>query len=139
MKNYLFLVPILFCFTGCEIENDLSRKSSEKAELSKGDLISKGLFEAQSGITVSGKVNIYNYNGQKKLELLDFSISNGPDLKVYLSTSNSANAYINLGALNPEKMYIIPEGADLAAYNYVLIHCQQYNHLFAIAKLNSPL
>lgn len=139
MKNYLFLIPILFCFTSCEIENDLSQKNQDKTELSKGDLIANGLFEPQGGITVSGRVNIYNVNGEKKLELSNFSISSGPDLKVYLSTSNSPNEYINLGALDFGRTYIIPEGVDLSNYKYVLIHCQQYNHLFAIAKLNSIL
>jgi len=54
---------------------------------------------------------------------------------VYLSKSNTPTDFVNLGNLNPATVYSIPQSVDLKEYKFVLIHCQQYNHLFAVAEL----
>jgi hypothetical protein len=69
--------------------------------------------------------------------LESFSISDGPDLKVYLSKSDSPTEFINLGDLIPSTVYPIPAEVDFSDYSFVLIHCQQYDHLYAIAALQS--
>jgi hypothetical protein len=95
----------------------------------------QGVFSPTSGINGSGIVKIYLENNQYKLALENYSISSGPDLKVYLSKSNTPTDFVNLGNLNSSTVYSIPQNIDIKDYKFVLIHCQQYNHLFAVAEL----
>lgn len=129
MEKILFLLISLFCLVSCEMED-----GPEVLDIGNTVLLSEGTFEPTSGINVSGSAKIYTRNGQRKVVLDGFSISNGPDLKVYLSASDSPSDFINLGALTTATAYSIPDQVNLADYPYVLIHCQQYNHLFAIAE-----
>jgi hypothetical protein len=72
------------------------------------------------------------------LKLENFSTSNGPDLKVYLSTAASPSDYISLGDLkstNGNQVYVITGSPDFSAYRFVLIHCERYNHLYGSAEL----
>ncbi|MFC4818302.1 DM13 domain-containing protein [Flavobacterium sp. GCM10023249] len=128
MKKIVFLIISAFCLISCEADSDLS--------LIQPVVLSDGEFEATSGITVTGFAKIYKENSDRKVVLENFSISEGPDLKVYLSTSSSPESFISLGDLTSATEYSIPKGIDLSAYPYVLIHCEQYNHLYAIAQQN---
>jgi hypothetical protein len=121
MKKILFLLFSAFCLISCEADDDVNVE------------LSKGTFEPTSGIDVTGSAKIYLKNGERKVVLDNFSISEGPDLKVYLSTSAAPDTFINLGDLTEATEYSIPSQVNLGTYSYVLIHCQQYNHLFAIA------
>lgn len=94
-----------------------------------------GIFVPTSGISVSGATKIYLENGSYKLQLENFNITEGPDLKVYLSQSASPDQFLNLGNLTSQTVYSIPQSVVISEYSHVLIHCQQYNHLFAIAEL----
>lgn len=103
-----------------------------------GELKYKGMFRPTQWIMVSGEARIYTMGGDSFLQLDSFSVSSGPDLKVYLSKKDIPFEFINLGALktnNGTQRYKVPSGTDFSLYSYVLIHCQQYNHLFAIAEL----
>lgn len=130
---YLFLLTLL---CSCEQEGDLTQKVVPVI-IDPQNTVHKyeGVFSPTSGITGSGNVKIYLEDNQYKLALENYSISNGPDLKVYLSKSNTPTEFVNLGNLNPLTVYSIPKDVDLKAYKFVLIHCQQYNHLFAVAEL----
>lgn len=98
----------------------------------------RGVFAPTSGINVSGQAKIALDSGRHLLLLDSFSVSSGPDLKVYLAQAYPPANYINLGALQRNsgtQLYPIPAGIDFSTYKYVLIHCQQYNHLFGHATL----
>ena len=64
-------------------------------------------------------------------------MSSGPDLKVYLSKTDTPTDFISLGALGTGNnlVYTIATPIDFTQYKYVLIHCQQQNHLFATSNL----
>jgi Electron transfer DM13 len=99
----------------------------------------QGNLVATSGIVVNGNVKIYQQNNTYIAQLNPFNITSGPDLKVYLSKAATPSEFINLGALKSntgEQNYAIPANVDFAQYKYVLIHCQQYNHSFAVASIN---
>lgn len=133
----LFLLPLfLLVFTSCEKEGEFTQTNNQTLNLSTAVLLKTGQFTTTSGISGSGSVKIYAENNLRKLVLENYTIENGPDLKVYLSTTDAPNTFVNLGNLNPETVYTIPNSVDLNVYKYVLIHCQQYNHLFAIALPN---
>ena len=101
----------------------------------------RGVFQPTSGITISGFAKIYKKNNAYQLTLDSFRVSNGPDLKVYLSKEYPPANFINLGPLQAAsgtalQVYNIPGMPDFSEYKYALIHCQQYSHLFGIATLN---
>ncbi len=87
---------------------------------------------------VSGTAKIYLQNNSFILALEGVSISNGPDLHVYLSKEILPANYIDLGRLQSvagNQLYNIPGSPDFSQYKYALIHCQRYNHLFGSAGL----
>lgn len=97
-----------------------------------------GTFYPTAGIVVNGTVKIASSGSDFSLLLDNFQISGGPDLKVYLSKKDTPFEFINLGPLKSNsgnQTYQIPKGVDFTVHKYALIHCQQYNHLFAIAEL----
>jgi len=76
--------------------------------------------------------------GRYHLRLEDFSVRNGPDLYVYLSTD--ADGYADdalevglLKATDGSFGYDLPDGFDPSAYRSTLIWCKQFSHLFATA------
>lgn len=87
---------------------------------------------------VSGQVKIYQQNGTYSLALEGFNSGNGPDLKVYLSKEMTPSTFISLGSLrstNGNQVYPITGVPDFTQFKFVLIHCEQYNHLFGSAEL----
>jgi Electron transfer DM13 len=131
----LILLLILIGFSSCQIEGELTHDKVDKSIEATSILKYSGTFTGTSGINVNGQVKIYLEGTHYRLQLEDFSISSGPDLKVYLSKSASPNEFVNLGNLTSNTIYSIPAEVNVNAYSHVLIHCQQYNHLFAIAAL----
>lgn len=134
MLKKIIIPALLLLFISCEKEDDMTPAIYPVPN--GPSLIFKGSFVPTSGITVSGEAKIYVENTARKVVLENFSISDGPDLKVYLSKSDTPNDFVNLGDLTAATVYSIPEQVNLTQYKYVLIHCQQFNHLFAIAELS---
>lgn len=137
--NYLkmsILCCVALMLSSCEKEG-LYTYDSEDVSLQDSVILKQGTFSPTSGITVNGKAEIRQHATEVYVQLKDFSISSGPDLKVYLSKTDTPTQFVNLGALENNKfVYQIPQGVVVSEYPFVLIHCQQYNHLFAIAHLN---
>jgi len=97
-----------------------------------------GMFMNGPYGSVSGTARIYSQEMQYKLALENVSISNGPDLHVYLSKEMFPSTFIDLGRLQSvagNQVYSIPGNPDFMQYKYALIHCKQYNHLFGSAEL----
>jgi Electron transfer DM13 len=136
MKKLIALF-VIFSLISCEKEGDVL--STNNNSVGTNAVISHtGSFLPTSGISASGNINIYLENGMNILELKNVSISGGPDLKVYLSKSDTPNDFVNLGNYsNGTNLYKIPSSVILSQYTHVLVHCQQYNHLFAIAQIKS--
>jgi len=88
--------------------------------------------------SVSGKAKVYLLNGLYVLKLQGVTISNGPDLHVYLSKEIQPVNYMDLGRLQStigDQVYNIAGSPDFTMYKYALVHCQRYNHLFGSAQL----
>ena len=88
--------------------------------------------------TVSGIAKVYLKQGRYTVALENFSSSNGPDLKVYISKEQFPVNFIKLADLRStagNQLYDVPGSPDFVEYKYVLIHCEQYNHLFGSAML----
>ncbi len=99
-------------------------------------------LEHQSSGTV---VLIELSGGGRVLRLENLATSNGPDLRVYLSTTPASSDwhgydrdYVDLGALKGNlgnQNYALPEGVDLARYRSAVIWCRQFSVGFAVAPL----
>jgi hypothetical protein len=85
---------------------------------------------------------------QRFLRFENFSTDNGPDLNVYLTTSD-ANAdpgtfddeFIDLGNLKGnigEQNYEIPPDVDLSRFDTVVVWCVRFSSAFTAADLTAP-
>ncbi|QOI98182.1 MAG: DM13 domain-containing protein [Flammeovirgaceae bacterium] len=103
----------------------------------KATLLREGTWMGSGSYNVSGVAQIYDDNGKKVLLLNNFSSSNGPDLRVYLSTTTGAASFVNLGKLKStsgKQTYSIPDGTDITQFKFALIWCQQFSVLFGKAE-----
>ncbi len=95
----------------------------------------------------SGTATVYRGpDGSLLLRLEDFRVTNGPDLHVYISphadptTSGQVKTegHLDLGGLKGNvgnQNYFLPEDFDLGLLGSVVIYCQPFNIIFAVAPL----
>ncbi len=139
MKRFIFfsLCITLLLITGCKKETTSTTPVNEMPTPT-AIAIDSGSFSNGPHGSVSGKAKIYKTGSKFELALENFSSSNGPDLKVYLSKEKQPVNFINLGSLKStagNQLYTIPSSVNVNDYKYALIHCQQFNHLFGFAEL----
>jgi hypothetical protein len=134
-----FLVLLSFFVLSCNKEGFIPDEPVMPMPMTgTEELKYQGNFFPTGGINATGSAKIYLSGNGYYVSLGDFSVSSGPDLKVYLGKEYPPANFINLGALKNNtgnQQYTIPAPVDFSVYKYVLIHCQQYNHLFAYAEL----
>jgi hypothetical protein len=149
MKTLLFAVCIICAvwISSCTKQNETSTTPVNEMIDTTG-MGSGGSMNASTQFTgsfsngpygsVTGTAKVYLQNGKYILALENISISNGPDLHVYLSKEVQPLNFIDLGKLKStsgNQLYDIQGMPDFAQYKYALIHCQQYDHLFGSAEL----
>jgi hypothetical protein len=138
-----YLASPLFLDNVVDEENPLV--IGENSSQSASRIIYQGEFVgAGDGFhEVSGKAFILEVNGSQVLRFENFTATNGPDLKVYLSKDTSANDYVSLGRLKGNigsQNYDLTEMVDLEEYSKVLIWCERFSVLFGhsnIKQINS--
>lgn len=138
MKYVFAWLAAAFFFTSCSKDKTGAGGYIVTPVTNSGTVQLAGAFYGTAGIEVKGNAKVI-FDGTVYTLLLDsFSVTAGPDLKVYLSKKDAPFEFINLGPLKAgsgNQNYAIPAGVDFSVYKYALVHCQQYNHLFAIAAL----
>ena len=101
----------------------------------------KGTFTGSKDHAASGSYSISGSGKDRKLELSDnFKVDKAPDIYVILSNGATAKdaGSLSLGRLKKldgAQSYKIPESADLAGYDSVLLWCKKYSVLMAQAPL----
>lgn len=106
-----------------------------------GEVVASGEFrDADSAHQGSGVAEVQRLpNGALNLFLRDFTVTNGPDLYVYLAAEGEQTAGgLSLGRLqanNGNQNYELPAGTDLSRYDRVVIWCRRFDVDFAIAEL----
>ncbi|WP_207632568.1 DM13 domain-containing protein [Foetidibacter luteolus] len=136
MKYLLTAALCLLLAAACKKESTPATPLDENADTT-AILKDSGSFVNGPYGVVSGTAKIYKSAGKYQLSLENFTSTNGPDLKVYLSKEIQPVNFVNLGSLKStsgNQLYNIPAGVAVADYKYALIHCQQYNHLFGYAE-----
>lgn len=93
----------------------------------------------------SGLASIYRQsNGTYVLRFEEFSVINGPDLRVYLAKNQDPDGSqvakgVELASLKGNKgnqNYVLPDEVDPADYQSVVIYCKPFKVIFATANLN---
>ncbi|MGK2964274.1 MAG: DM13 domain-containing protein [Tepidiformaceae bacterium] len=112
---------------------------------SQAAVLAEGAFrDGEPGHNGAGTARlIRTADGALVLRFEEFSVTNGPDLFVVLSTDpegsrGSASEGLNLGDLKATDgniNYDIPAGIDVSGYQSVIIWCRQFNVVFAVATL----
>lgn len=150
ISGLLIVVPIAwYLLSPLFIDNVVSEDlpaNSGNTENSQGTL-SESQIELYSGSFVDadafhktfGTAKVLEIDGDRYLRFENFEATNGPDLKVYLSTDKGATDYVSLGDLKGnigDQNYILPSNLDLEENSNVLIWCERFSVLFGSAKLD---
>ena len=94
----------------------------------------------------AGSATIYALeDGSYVLRFEDFSVTNGPDLHVYLTSHPNPTSQadvmqdaIDLGSLKGNvgsQNYQLPAGTDISQFSTIVIYCQPFHVIFATASL----
>ena len=119
------------------------RRSGDRAARPTNVLLARGRFESlEHGTTGIAQV-IEVPAGRRFLTLTRFETSNGPDLRVYLSTADAnqgsaGEEFEDLGGLKGNvgnQQYEIPRGVDLDRLTKVIVWCRAFSVGFGAAAL----
>jgi hypothetical protein len=133
-------LAVLFLFAACETQDATPTVPvNDEFDPSKAVLLKQGTWKGAGSYNVSGTAMLYQQTDGKLILLIDsFSSSNGPDLKVYLSTDAKASSFISMGALKSvagRQLYELPTGTKAENYSFALIWCERFSVLFGEAAL----
>ncbi len=111
----------------------------------KGVVVANGAFrDGEPGHHGEGTAQVIrDESGKLVLRFEAFSVTNGPDLFVVLSTDADryeASGAVNLGSLRATDgnfNYDVPAGTDLTSFKSVIIWCRQFDVTFAVATLSA--
>ncbi|HET9431495.1 MAG TPA: DM13 domain-containing protein [Chitinophagaceae bacterium] len=140
MKKPVFiLLLVIVTFAACIKQNTPTAPLDNRVDTLMASRLYSGEFGNGPYGSVSGGAKIYQKDGQHLLALENVTISNGPDLHVYLSQELQPLHFIDLGSLQSVsgyQVYPIEGNPDFRQFRYALIHCRKYNHLFGSALLH---
>jgi hypothetical protein len=136
-------ILLVACATGIIITACTKRSSTDPVNdpidtTTMAIVLYQGNFSNGPYGSTSGQARVYEQNGNWQLRLENFRVSNGPDLKVYLSKEEQPLNFISLGGLKStsgNQTYTISGMPNLMEFKYALIHCEQFNHLFGVSLL----
>ena len=92
----------------------------------------------------SGEAYVVEVDGERILRFENFDVTNGPDLRVLLTTGEDPTSRDNLGEyIEIDKLkgnkgnqnYVLPDDVDIDDYNSVVIYCKPFHVVFARASL----
>ncbi len=101
------------------------------------DLIKSGMFEGLAGHNAEGTAKIIQVNDMTFLRFENFQVTNGPDLRVYITPDGDVKNGIHLEKLKGsrgDQNYIL-ENIDVSVYDTVVIYCQPFGAYFGQAEL----
>ena len=101
------------------------------------ETVASGMFEGLYGHSAAGTAKIIRAGEQTYLRFEDFSVTNGPDLKVYLTPTGDVNDGVLLSDLKGSRgaqNYILDDENAMQA-GYIVIYCQPFHVYFASAQM----
>ncbi|MGQ0792184.1 MAG: DM13 domain-containing protein [Nitrosopumilaceae archaeon] len=118
-----------------EIDDMMDKDSSKENSVV---ITNTGEFEGLAGHKAKGIANIIQANDMTFLRFEEFEVTNGPDLRVYITQNGNVHDGIHLDKLKGsrgDQNYLL-ENIDIKVYNTVVIYCQPFGAYFAQAELN---
>ena len=118
-----------------------STSVSEEMEMEEsGPVITHmGEFRGLQGHNGEGLAKIISVEGQTFLRFEEFTVTNGPDLYVYIAQDGDVNKGILLERLKGStgnQNYELPADIDLQVYNTAVVYCKLFGVYFAEANLS---
>ena len=104
-------------------------------------VLQTGQFEGLLGHHASGIAKIIDVGGKKYLRFENFEVTNGPDLRVYLTNNGDVKSGLHLEKLKGnrgDQNYLL-ENIDADKYDTVVVYCQPFGVHFGQAKLLSAI
>ena len=127
---------------------DMEEMEEMTDEMTQAEKITSGMFrDADSFHKGSGAATIYRLpDDSGALRFENLNVTNGPDLRVLLSThpdpQNKAElneaGYLHIGKLKGNRgnqNYELPADADLESFGSVIIYCMPFHVIFSVAPL----
>jgi hypothetical protein len=102
------------------------------------EITKTGEFEGLVGHNAKGIAKIIQANELTFLRFEEFEVTNGPDLRVYITPNGNVHDGIHLEKLKGsrgDQNYLL-EDIDIQVYNTVVIYCQPFGVYFAQAELH---
>ena len=119
------------------VSEDMSDIVGENSEQPGPRIMVSGTFEGLAGHNAMGVAKIIQVNDMTFLRFENFEVTNGPDLRVYLTAGGDVHNGIHLEKLKGSKgdqNYLL-ENIDLGVYDTVVIYCQPFGVYFGKAQL----
>ncbi len=120
------------------ISEDMDDMTSEKSTESTIEIVKNGEFMGLAGHSAQGTAKILQVNDMTFLRFENFEVTNGPDLRVYITQDGNVKEGIHLEKLKGSKgdqNYLL-ENIDVGVYDRVVIYCQPFGVYFGEATLN---
>jgi len=102
------------------------------------EILKSGTFEGLAGHDAEGIAKIIQANDMNFLRFENFQVTNGPDLRVYVTPDGDVKNGIHLEKLKGSKgdqNYSLDD-IDVSVYDTVVIYCQPFGVYFGQAELS---
>ncbi len=122
------------------IENIVSEDMNDMMDSSETsvEIIKSGSFDGLAGHFAEGTAKIIQVGDTTYLRFENFEVTNGPDLRVYLTPDGDVNNGIHLDKLKGSKgdqNYLL-ENIDVDTYDTVVVYCQPFGVYFGQSELS---
>ena len=117
-----------------QMDEMMDKDSTEQAV---PEIIKTGEFEGLAGHQAMGTAKLIQVSDMTFLRFEDFEVTNGPDLRVYVTQNGDVHDGIHLEKLKGSRgsqNYSL-EGINVDVYDTVVIYCQPFGVYFAQANL----
>ncbi len=111
--------------------------ASDEMEMDGPEILRMGQFVGLAGHRAQGDAKVIQVDGSQYLRFESFEVTNGPDLRVYLTQDGDINQGIHLEKLKGSRgaqNYLL-DGIDADMYDTVVIYCQPFGVYFGQAAL----
>jgi hypothetical protein len=118
------------------VSEDMDEMKPDSPE-SSVEILKTGSFEGLAGHYADGTAKIIKVGDLTYLRFENFEVTNGPDLRVYLTSEGDVKNGLHLEKLKGSKgdqNYLL-ENIDLQIYDTVIIYCQPFGVYFGEAQL----
>ena len=113
-----------------ESDSDSMMKPNTMKEDGMMNELPTAMLSGSKGHHAAGKITFSREMGKTRLVLSDLNVDKVPDGHVYLARNGDRKKGINLGILRQFKGNVefpLPDGADPAAFDSVIIYCEKFD------------